>query len=78
MSEAAAHQREVQEHWAEPGSRHDGLVRVLKIGLPSAVGVLAAFLLMAPLTKDQEVSFILDKNEVDSAPERFRSGLQDR
>lgn len=72
MSEAAIHQREVQEHWAEPGSRHDRLVRVLKIGLPSAVGVLAAFLLMAPLTKDQEVSFILDKNEVDSAPERMR------
>jgi lipopolysaccharide export system protein LptC len=72
MSEAAVHQREAQEHWAEPGSRHDTLVRVLKIGLPSAVGVLAAFLLTAPLTKKQEVSFILDKNEVDSAPERMR------
>jgi lipopolysaccharide export system protein LptC len=72
MSEAAVHQREEQEHWAEPGSRHDRLVRLLKIGLPSAVGVLAAFLLMAPLTKQQEVSFILDKNEVDSAPERMR------
>ncbi|HVF83883.1 MAG TPA: LPS export ABC transporter periplasmic protein LptC [Sphingomicrobium sp.] len=72
MSEAAVQQQETKEHWAEPGSRHDGLVRVLKVALPSAVGVLAAFLLTAPLTKKQEVSFILDKNEVDTAPERMR------
>jgi lipopolysaccharide export system protein LptC len=72
MSDAAVHKREVQAHWAEPGSRHDSLVKLLKIGLPAAVGVLAAFLLMAPLAKRQEVSFILDKNEVESAPERMR------
>ena len=72
MSEAAVHKREVQQHWAEPGSRHDALVKAAKIGLPSAVGVLAAFLLMAPLAKQSEVSFILDKNEVETAPERMR------
>ena len=72
MSEAASDQRAAQEHWAEPGSRHDAFVKLLKVALPSAVGVLAAFLLMAPLTKKQEVSFILDKNEVESAPERMR------
>ncbi|MCW3797668.1 LPS export ABC transporter periplasmic protein LptC [Sphingomonas sp. BN140010] len=72
MSEAAVHQQEAREHWAEPGSRHDRLVRLLKIGLPSLVGVLVAFLLLAPLSKRQEVSFILDKNEVDTAPERMR------
>jgi lipopolysaccharide export system protein LptC len=72
MPDTSVHQRATQEHWAEPGGRHDRLVRVLKVALPSAVGVLAAFLLTAPLTKKQEVSFILDKNEVESAPERMR------
>ncbi len=72
MSDAAVRQRETQQHWAEPGSRHDALVKGAKIGLPIAVGVLAAFLLTAPLTKRSEVSFVLDKNEVESAPERMR------
>ena len=72
MSEAALREREVKRHWAEPGSRHDALVKAAKVGLPSLVGVLVAFLLMAPITNRSEVSFILDKNEVDTAPERMR------
>jgi lipopolysaccharide export system protein LptC len=72
MSEAATRERAVKRGWAEPGSRHDSLVRIAKIGLPSAVGVLFAFLITAPLAKRGEVSFILDKNEVDTAPERMR------
>ena len=55
-----------------PGSRHDRLVRLAKIALPSAVGVLIAFLALAPLDKSGDVSFILDKNKVDNAPERMR------
>jgi len=72
MPETAAQHREEQAQWAEPGSRHDGLVRLLKIALPSLVGVLVAFLLLAPLSKRQEVSFILDKKKVETAPERMR------
>lgn len=72
MSDAAIRDRQVKRHWAEPGSRHDWLVRLAKVGLPSAVGVLIAFLALAPLAKDSEVSFILDKNQVDTAPERMR------
>ena len=72
MSQAAIREREVKRHWAEPGSRHDLLVRAAKVGLPSAVGVLIAFLALAPLARNSEVSFILDKNEVDTAPERMR------
>lgn len=72
MSRAAVEQQEAQAQWAEPGSRHDGLVRLLKIALPSLVGVLVAFLLLAPLSKRQEVSFILDKKKVETAPERMR------
>lgn len=72
MSEAANLQRLQAQHWAEPGSRHDRLVRLLKIGLPSAVGVIAAIFLMLPLAKQQEVSFILDKRDVGRAEERMK------
>ena len=59
-------------HWAVPGSRHDKLVRGAKIALPSAVGVLIAFLALAPLDKEGDVSFILDKNKAERAAERMR------
>ena len=72
MSQAANLQREQAQHWAEPGSRHDRLIRTLKIALPSAVGVIGAIFLMLPLTNDQEVSFILDKKDVGRAEERMR------
>ena len=61
-----------QQRWAEPGSGHDRIVRLTKILLPSAVGVLLAVLMLAPLDKKGDVSFILDKKKVDSAPERMR------
>lgn len=72
MSEAANIQRERAQHWAEPGSRHDSLVRVLKIGLPAAVGVIGAVFLLLPLSDKQEVSFILDKKDVGRAEERMK------
>jgi lipopolysaccharide export system protein LptC len=72
MSEAAIRKHDRLVHWAVPGSRHDKLVRGAKVALPSAVGVLIAFLALAPLDKEGDVSFILDKNKVDSAPERMR------
>jgi lipopolysaccharide export system protein LptC len=62
----------VKQRWAEPGSGHDRLVRLVKIALPSAVGVLIAILALAPLDKKGDVSFILDKKKVESAPERMR------
>ncbi len=72
MSEAAVREREVRQHWAVPGSKHDRIVRLAKIGLPVAVGLLIAFLALAPLDRGSEVSFILDKNKVANAPERMR------
>ena len=72
MSEAADRGREARQHWAVPGSQHDRVIRFAKIGLPSAVGVLIAFLALAPLDKRSDVSFILDKNKVENAPERMR------
>jgi lipopolysaccharide export system protein LptC len=72
MSELAIRKRGVRQRWAVPGSAHDRLVRLSKIGLPSLVGVLVAVLALAPLDKHGDVSFILDKKKVDNAPERMR------
>ena len=75
MSEAAVHDRELKQQWAVPGSQHDRVVRTAKIALPVAVGLLVLFLALAPLDKDSDVSFILDKNKVENAPERMRVDL---
>ncbi|MDQ3245478.1 MAG: LPS export ABC transporter periplasmic protein LptC [Pseudomonadota bacterium] len=72
MSELARRDRAVRQHWAEPGSRHDRLVRIAKVALPIAAGVLVAFLAVAPFDRDGDISFILDKNQVENAPERMR------
>jgi lipopolysaccharide export system protein LptC len=72
MSDLANQEREVKQRWAVPGSSHDRIVRLAKVALPSAVGVVIAFLAMAPLDKSGDVSFILDKNQVENAPERMR------
>jgi len=72
MSDLANRDRADKQRWAVPGSSHDRIVRFGKVALPSAVGVVIAFLAMAPLEKKGDVSFILDKNEVENAPERMR------
>jgi lipopolysaccharide export system protein LptC len=72
MSEAATRKRTTKQRWAVPGSTHDKLVRFTKIALPSAAGSLIAILMLAPLDQREDVSFILDKNKVDSAEERMR------
>ena len=75
MSEAAVHDRELKQQWAVPGSQHDRLIRIAKVALPAAVGVLLAFLALAPLEERGDVSFILDKNKFENAPERMRVDL---
>jgi lipopolysaccharide export system protein LptC len=72
MADQTATGRVVKQRWAEPGSAHDRLVRWSKIVLPSAVGVLIAVLTLAPLNRNSDVSFILDKKKVANAPERMR------
>jgi len=72
MSDAANRQQEIRRHWAEPGSRHDLLIRAVKFGLPILILVLVAFLAIAPFDRRGDVSFILDKNEVEKARERMR------
>ena len=72
MADSRVQKRVVKQRWAEPGSGHDKIIRWTKIGLPSAVGILIAVLALAPLDKKGDVSFILDKKKVQSAPERMR------
>jgi len=72
MSEAALRKSAVKRHWAEPGSRHDRLVRLAKFGLPVLVLGLVVILAISPFDKREDVSFILDKKGVDKATERMR------
>ena len=72
MSELAVRVRSARQHWAAPGGNYDRVVAVARAGLPIAIGVLAAFLVTAPLTMGGDVSFVLDKNKVEVAKERMR------
>jgi lipopolysaccharide export system protein LptC len=72
MSEAAVRESRAKRRWAVPGSQHDRVVRFAKIALPAGVGVLIAFLALAPLDRSGDASFILDQNKVANAPERMR------
>lgn len=72
MSEAADRKHEIMRHWAEPGSRHDAVIRAVKFGLPILIVGLIVLLAVAPFDRRGDVSFILDKNEVEQARERMR------
>ena len=72
MSEAADRKHEIKRHWAEPGSRHDRVVRAVKFGLPILIVALVALLAISPFEQRGDVSFILDKDEVDKSRERMR------
>ena len=72
LSPVARRARTERQKWAAPGGSHDRLVAIARVALPTAIGVLAAFLVMAPLTAGGDVSFLLDKNKVDVAQERMK------
>jgi lipopolysaccharide export system protein LptC len=72
VSDAADRRQERKRHWAEPGSRHDAVVKATKFGLPVVIVALVLMLAIAPFERRGDVSFILDKNKVDEARERMR------
>jgi lipopolysaccharide export system protein LptC len=72
MSEIADRVRGQRQIWAAPGGQHDKLIRFLGWLLPSAIGVLAAFLAIAPLAVRGDISFVLAKDKVEIARERMR------
>lgn len=71
MSDLAVRVRSARRLWAAPGSTHDRVVFWARIALPIAIGVLAAFLVTAPVLLGGDVSFVLDKNKVEVARERM-------
>ncbi len=66
--------RDQRRHWATPGGSHDRLVRALAVILPGGVGVLAAIMVLVPLSPRGEVSFLLDRNKVAVTRDRLRVG----
>lgn len=72
MSTLARERRRARRKWAIAGGSHDRLMALLRLALPVAVGALAAFLAVAPITMGRDISFMLSKDRVDVAPERMR------
>jgi lipopolysaccharide export system protein LptC len=64
--------RSRRQHFAAPGGSHDRLVGLLARVLPICVGILAALMVITPLSPRGEVSFLLDRNEVAVIDERLR------
>ncbi len=72
LSDAGERHARGHRRWALPGGSHDRTVGLLKKVLPVTVGLLLAFLVIAPFARDSEVSFVLDKSKVDVAGERLK------
>lgn len=72
MSTMADTSRTSRQRWAAPNGRHDRLVRLLRVALPGLVGGLGVLMIIAPLTRTAEVSFVLAKDSVAMARERLR------
>ena len=65
-------QRSRRRRFAAPGGSHDRLVRFLAAALPMGIGVMAALMIISPLTPRGEVSFLLDRNKARQIEERLR------
>lgn len=63
--------RNRRQHFAAPGGSHDRLIGFLGRVLPMLVGVVAAFMVITPLSPRGEVSFLLDRNKVAMINERL-------
>lgn len=63
--------RSRRQHFAAPGGSHDRLVGFLARALPMGVGVVAALMIITPLSPRGEVSFLLDRNKVALIDERL-------
>ncbi|AKQ40978.2 hypothetical protein CP97_01305 [Aurantiacibacter atlanticus] len=64
--------RTKRQAFAAPGGALDRIVRAMAIGLPALVGVIAAMMLITPLSPRGELSFLLDRNKVAIAEDRLR------
>jgi lipopolysaccharide export system protein LptC len=72
MTQLADEIRDRRKAFALPGGAHDRLIHRLNVILPAAVGVVAALMIITPLSPRGEVSFLLDRNKVEVAKDRLR------
>jgi len=72
MSALADRDRSKLRLWAAPGGSHDRIVKLLRVVLPVAIGVLIVLLGLAPVTQGRDISFMLAKDSVEVARERMR------
>jgi lipopolysaccharide export system protein LptC len=72
MSQAANLVRDRRRHFAAPGGSHDRLIQFLAVALPGGIGVIAAVMILSPLSPRGEISFLLDRNKVQVTNERIR------
>lgn len=66
--------RSRRQRFAAPGGSHDRLVRRLATVLPMGIGIVAALMIIIPLSPRGEVSFLLDRNEVETVDNRLSIG----
>ncbi|MFT4056351.1 MAG: LPS export ABC transporter periplasmic protein LptC [Novosphingobium sp.] len=62
-----------RRHFAAPGGSHDRLVGLLAKVLPAGIGLVAAVMILVPLSPRGEISFLLDRNKVAITSERLRA-----
>lgn len=71
MSVEATQVRNRRRKFATPGGTHDRLVGFLAKALPIGIGVVAAVMILVPLSPRGEISFLLDRNKVAVTNERL-------
>ena len=60
-----------RRRFAAPGGSHDRLIAFLSKALPAAIGLIAAIMVLSPLSPRGEIGFLLDRNEVAITSERL-------
>ncbi len=60
-----------RRRFAAPGGSHDRFIAFLSKALPAAIGLVAAIMVLSPLSPRGEIGFLLDRNEVAITKERI-------
>jgi lipopolysaccharide export system protein LptC len=72
MSLQATQMRSRRRQFAAPGGAHDRMIGFLGKALPTAIGLVAAVMILVPLSPRGEISFLLDRNKVAVTNERVQ------